>query len=287
MAFEAEALSPLQARANALNARPARRSSERDPARGRRGIPPGRQAGARLVVRRGVRGAVAPGRPDRSVDPGAVPGYRAAFRQTLDYRKQTGRQARPDRRARPAPGLRRPGHPGPVRRPLQDLDRRLLQHPQGAAAGPRPGRVRRLDHGPQAVPEQYPAEPAGGRGRRGQDQVQPPGNWSKTEIDAYAKQHDLPAHPLVQFGYPSIGCWPCTNPVEEGQDARSGRLAGPGQGRVRHPRHPRGGAVERTASAATSRRGHAPARVRGGCAPVRDTHPSEHVPSIRRPSRGR
>jgi phosphoadenosine phosphosulfate reductase len=30
----------------------------------------------------------------------------------------------------------------------------------------------------------------------------------------------------VQFGYPSIGCWPCTHAVEEGDDARSGRWQG-------------------------------------------------------------
>jgi phosphoadenosine phosphosulfate reductase len=54
----------------------------------------------------------------------------------------------------------------------------------------------------------------------------PLANWSKTELDAYAAEHDLPEHPLVAFGYPSIGCWPCTNPVEEGADVRSGRWAG-------------------------------------------------------------
>lgn len=54
----------------------------------------------------------------------------------------------------------------------------------------------------------------------------PLANWSKAELDAYAAEHDLPPHPLVAFGYPSIGCWPCTSPVEEGQDARSGRWAG-------------------------------------------------------------
>ena len=54
----------------------------------------------------------------------------------------------------------------------------------------------------------------------------PLANWSKAEIDAYMLEHDLPAHPLVEFGYPSIGCWPCTKPVEEGQDARAGRWAG-------------------------------------------------------------
>ena len=54
----------------------------------------------------------------------------------------------------------------------------------------------------------------------------PLANWTKADLDAYAAEHDLPAHPLVAQGYPSIGCWPCTKPVEEGQDARSGRWAG-------------------------------------------------------------
>jgi phosphoadenosine phosphosulfate reductase len=56
--------------------------------------------------------------------------------------------------------------------------------------------------------------------------INPLANWSKDELNAYASQHDLPAHPLVQFGYPSIGCWPCTKPVTEGQDERAGRWAG-------------------------------------------------------------
>lgn len=54
----------------------------------------------------------------------------------------------------------------------------------------------------------------------------PLANWTKTDIDAYAAEHDLPAHPLVSQGFPSIGCWPCTSPVEEGQDLRAGRWAG-------------------------------------------------------------
>ena len=54
----------------------------------------------------------------------------------------------------------------------------------------------------------------------------PLANWTKADLEAYAAEHDLPEHPLVQFGYPSVGCWPCTNPVEEGGDIRSGRWAG-------------------------------------------------------------
>ena len=54
----------------------------------------------------------------------------------------------------------------------------------------------------------------------------PLANWNKADLDAYIAEHDLPEHPLLQFGYPSIGCWPCTSPVEEGSDIRSGRWAG-------------------------------------------------------------
>jgi len=60
----------------------------------------------------------------------------------------------------------------------------------------------------------------------GRIKFNPLANWSKEQLDAYAAEHDLPAHPLVEFGYPSIGCWPCTAPVEEGDDTRAGRWAG-------------------------------------------------------------
>ena len=60
----------------------------------------------------------------------------------------------------------------------------------------------------------------------GKVKFNPLANWTKADLDAYAAEHDLPAHPLVAQGYPSIGCWPCTQPVEEGQDARAGRWAG-------------------------------------------------------------
>lgn len=54
----------------------------------------------------------------------------------------------------------------------------------------------------------------------------PLANWTKTELDAYAAEHDLPAHPLVAQGFPSIGCWPCTQPVDDGEDVRAGRWKG-------------------------------------------------------------
>jgi phosphoadenosine phosphosulfate reductase len=60
----------------------------------------------------------------------------------------------------------------------------------------------------------------------GKIKFNPLANWSKVELDAYVAEHDLPAHPLVAQGFPSVGCWPCTKPAEEGQDVRAGRWAG-------------------------------------------------------------
>lgn len=51
----------------------------------------------------------------------------------------------------------------------------------------------------------------------------PLADWGPAEIEAYFIRHDLPRHPLVAQGYPSIGCAPCTQPVQAGEDARAGR----------------------------------------------------------------
>jgi phosphoadenosine phosphosulfate reductase len=60
----------------------------------------------------------------------------------------------------------------------------------------------------------------------GKVKFNPLAGWDKASLDAYAAEHDLPAHPLVEFGYASVGCWPCTKPTEAGGDVRSGRWAG-------------------------------------------------------------
>jgi phosphoadenosine phosphosulfate reductase len=49
--------------------------------------------------------------------------------------------------------------------------------------------------------------------------------WSLAELEAYSTAHNLPRHPLVEDGYPSIGCIPCTRRVQAGEDYRSGRWA--------------------------------------------------------------
>jgi phosphoadenosine phosphosulfate reductase len=50
--------------------------------------------------------------------------------------------------------------------------------------------------------------------------------WDPARIAAESRRRDLPPHPLVAHGYPSIGCAPCTHQVAPGADPRSGRWAG-------------------------------------------------------------
>ncbi|MGJ3230911.1 MAG: phosphoadenylyl-sulfate reductase [Oceanicaulis sp.] len=51
-------------------------------------------------------------------------------------------------------------------------------------------------------------------------------DWPREAIEAHFNAHDLPAHPLVAQGYPSIGCLPCTRPVADPDaDPRAGRWA--------------------------------------------------------------
>jgi len=60
----------------------------------------------------------------------------------------------------------------------------------------------------------------------GKVKFNPLANWAKQDLEAYAAEHDLPPHPLVSQGFPSIGCWPCTQPVDDGEDVRAGRWKG-------------------------------------------------------------
>ncbi|MXN66261.1 phosphoadenylyl-sulfate reductase [Stappia sp. GBMRC 2046] len=60
----------------------------------------------------------------------------------------------------------------------------------------------------------------------GRIKINPLAAWSAADIIAHMKEHDLPRHPLVAKGYPSIGCMPCTDKVAEGEDPRAGRWRG-------------------------------------------------------------
>ncbi|HEV7255971.1 MAG TPA: phosphoadenylyl-sulfate reductase [Mesorhizobium sp.] len=64
-------------------------------------------------------------------------------------------------------------------------------------------------------------EPVGARVR-----VNPLARWTTGDLADYMRTHSLRTNPLVPYGYLSIGCFPCTRPVQAGEDARSGRWAG-------------------------------------------------------------
>ena len=61
---------------------------------------------------------------------------------------------------------------------------------------------------------------------RGVTKINPLATWSDADVDHYSQIELLPDHPLSDRGYASIGCWPCTRPVTDGEDARAGRWAG-------------------------------------------------------------
>ena len=62
---------------------------------------------------------------------------------------------------------------------------------------------------------------------RGLLKLAPIATWSDADVEAYLTAHpDIVVNPLVQLGYRSIGCAPCTRAVATGEDARAGRWAG-------------------------------------------------------------
>jgi phosphoadenylyl-sulfate reductase (thioredoxin) len=56
--------------------------------------------------------------------------------------------------------------------------------------------------------------------------INPLAAWTHDDVWAHIYANDVPYNELHDRGYPSIGCAPCTSPVEAGQDARAGRWRG-------------------------------------------------------------
>jgi len=70
-------------------------------------------------------------------------------------------------------------------------------------------------------------DPSLGReGGEGPIKVHPLATMTAAEVKSYLSEHGIPEHPLVARRYLSIGCAPCTRPVEDGEDERAGRWAG-------------------------------------------------------------
>lgn len=67
-------------------------------------------------------------------------------------------------------------------------------------------------------------DPINGTGA--QIKISPLARFSEDDVNAAFAKRNLPRHPLVAQGYRSIGCWPCTRPIQPGESLRSGRWAG-------------------------------------------------------------
>ena len=62
--------------------------------------------------------------------------------------------------------------------------------------------------------------------KNGLVKINPLAAWSFDDLLGYAADHQVILNPLLNDGYPSIGCAPCTRRVAPGEDPRAGRWAG-------------------------------------------------------------
>ena len=60
----------------------------------------------------------------------------------------------------------------------------------------------------------------------GRVKINPLASWSREDIGIAFEERGIPRHPLVEQGYLSIGCAPCTSLPENADDVRSGRWQG-------------------------------------------------------------
>ncbi|MDW3217336.1 MAG: phosphoadenylyl-sulfate reductase [Acidimicrobiales bacterium] len=60
---------------------------------------------------------------------------------------------------------------------------------------------------------------------RGLVKINPLAGWDTADVERYVLANDVLINPLAFEGYPSIGCWPCTDPADPA-DPRAGRWSG-------------------------------------------------------------
>ena len=53
--------------------------------------------------------------------------------------------------------------------------------------------------------------------------MNPLADWNDSQVWDYIRKNDVPYSALYNQGYTSIGCAPCTRPLEPGEDSRAGR----------------------------------------------------------------
>ncbi len=59
--------------------------------------------------------------------------------------------------------------------------------------------------------------------------VNPLTYWTRKQVWSYIRNNQLPYNTLYDKGYMSIGCEPCTRPIQQGEDERKGRWTGKGK----------------------------------------------------------
>jgi thioredoxin-dependent adenylylsulfate APS reductase len=57
----------------------------------------------------------------------------------------------------------------------------------------------------------------------GRIKLNPLVSWSRDDVMSYVQANSVPVNSLHAAGYPSVGCAPCSRPVQEGEDDRAGR----------------------------------------------------------------
>ena len=57
----------------------------------------------------------------------------------------------------------------------------------------------------------------------GMIKINPILDWSWEQTMGYIKENDIPYNKLIDQGFPSIGCEPCTRAIKPGEDLRAGR----------------------------------------------------------------
>ncbi len=62
--------------------------------------------------------------------------------------------------------------------------------------------------------------------RFGLVKISPLANWTKKQVWQRIAADGVPYNPLHDKGFPSVGCWPCTRSVLQGDDERAGRWSG-------------------------------------------------------------
>jgi phosphoadenosine phosphosulfate reductase len=56
--------------------------------------------------------------------------------------------------------------------------------------------------------------------------INPLVSWTDADVEMYRHEYELVRNPLMDKGFPSIGCGPCTRAVKPGEDPRAGRWSG-------------------------------------------------------------